>query len=136
MNLLSRDLMELELELDPGDMAAFELSVCVSPDLRERTVIAWDRKAETLSIDTRQSGLDYGKKVTEAAPFHLKEGEPLRLRVFVDRSIVEVFANDRQAIARRIYPTLGGNGIRLKAVGGAGELRFIKSWEIAPANSY
>lgn len=136
MNLLSRDLMELELELDPGDMAAFELSVCVSPDLREKTVIAWDRKAETLSIDTRQSGLDYGKKVTEAAPFHLKEGEPLRLRVFVDRSIVEVFANDRQAIARRIYPTLGGNGIRLKAVGGAGELRFIKSWEIAPANSY
>jgi beta-fructofuranosidase len=31
-------------------------------------------------------------------------GERLTLRVFVDKSVVEVFANNRQAIGRRVYP--------------------------------
>ena len=34
---------------------------------------------------------------TVNAPFELKEGEDLQLRVFVDKNLVEVFANDRQA---------------------------------------
>ena len=31
------------------------------------------------------------------APFALKKGEDLALRVFIDKNLVEVFANDRQA---------------------------------------
>jgi beta-fructofuranosidase len=30
-------------------------------------------------------------------PFELKEGEDLTLRVFIDKNLIEVFANDRQA---------------------------------------
>ena len=37
----------------------------------------------------------------QAAPFHLVAGEPLELRVFIDRSVIEVFANRRQSV----YPT-------------------------------
>ena len=40
----------------------------------------------------------------EVAPFKLREGEPLRLRVFIDKSVVEVFANGRQCLALRVYP--------------------------------
>jgi sucrose-6-phosphate hydrolase SacC (GH32 family) len=32
-------------------------------------------------------------------PFELKEGEDLTLRIFVDKNLLEVFANDRQAAA-------------------------------------
>jgi sucrose-6-phosphate hydrolase SacC (GH32 family) len=32
-------------------------------------------------------------------PFKLKDGEDLKLRVFIDKNLVEVFANDRQAAA-------------------------------------
>ena len=32
-------------------------------------------------------------------PFQLKEGEDLTLRIFIDKNLVEVFANDRQAAA-------------------------------------
>ncbi|MHC4338372.1 MAG: GH32 C-terminal domain-containing protein [Planctomycetota bacterium] len=38
------------------------------------------------------------------APFELKKGEPLRLRVFLDKPMLEVFANDRQAIAQQVFP--------------------------------
>jgi sucrose-6-phosphate hydrolase SacC (GH32 family) len=32
-------------------------------------------------------------------PFKLKDGENLTLRIFIDKNLVEVFANDRQAAA-------------------------------------
>ncbi|MCA9181452.1 MAG: GH32 C-terminal domain-containing protein [Planctomycetales bacterium] len=32
------------------------------------------------------------------APFELQAGEDLELRVFVDRNVIEVFANERQAV--------------------------------------
>ena len=35
---------------------------------------------------------------TEKAPFKLEKGKPLTLRVFIDSTIVEVFANDIQAV--------------------------------------
>jgi len=58
------------------------------------------------------------------------------LRIFVDKSIVEVFANDRQAIARSVYPRLGGTGIKLFAKGGAVKIPSVKAWEIMPSNPY
>ena len=50
------------------------------------------------------------KKIVEEAPLELLENEPLVLRIFIDRSIAEVFAHDKQAIARRIYPIRGSHG--------------------------
>jgi beta-fructofuranosidase len=72
----------------------------------------------------------------ESAPFELKKGEPLVLRVFVDKGIVEVYANDRQAIARGIYPKLGGTGVKLFAKGGTVKITSVKAWEIMPSNPY
>ena len=34
----------------------------------------------------------------------LQPREPLKLRIFIDRSVVEVFANGRQCMTQRIYP--------------------------------
>lgn len=38
----------------------------------------------------------------ETAPFELNAGEELRLHIFLDKSIIEVFINDRQAVSRII----------------------------------
>ena len=51
-----------------------------------------------------------GLKTVEAGPFHLNGAELLRLRVLIDRSVVEVFANDRQSALRRIYPSQSESG--------------------------
>jgi beta-fructofuranosidase len=41
------------------------------------------------------------------------------LRVFIDKSVVEIFANDRQAITQRVYPTRSESvGIYLFSEGG------------------
>ncbi|MCY2932507.1 MAG: glycoside hydrolase family 32 protein, partial [Planctomycetota bacterium] len=39
-----------------------------------------------------------------AIPLELSPGEPLTLRVFLDRSVVEVFANRRVCLTERLYP--------------------------------
>ncbi len=43
-------------------------------------------------------------RAPEVAPVYLGPKEPLRLRVFVDRSVVEVFVNGKQCVAVRVYP--------------------------------
>jgi beta-fructofuranosidase len=120
----------------PNESEQFGVKVCVSDDGREETVIYYDRKDKMLKMDTRKSGLKFGKKIIEEAPLELKKGEPLVLRVYVDKSIVEVYANNRQAIARRVYPTLGGKGISVFSNGGNVEIKSIKGWEIMPSNPY
>ncbi len=136
LNELGNELMELELTIEPNSSEQFGIKVGVSEDGREETVIYYDRLDNKLKVDTRKSGLKFGRKIIEEAPFELNPGEPLVLRIFVDKSIVEVFANNRQAIARRIYPTLGGTGITLFSRKGNIKITNIKSWEMMPSNPY
>ena len=37
-------------------------------------------------------------------PVFVAEDQPLRRRVFIDRSVVEIFVNERQCVAQRVYP--------------------------------
>jgi beta-fructofuranosidase len=55
----------------------------------------------------------------------------LRLRVFLDRSVLEVFANERVCIGERIYPSRPDSlGLALFAEGGSAELRGLDVWEM------
>ena len=130
------ELMELEITIEPGNAAIAGVKVTCSGDGREQTVLFYDATAKQLKCDATKSSLSFGRRNVESGPFELKNGEPLVLRVFVDRSVVEVYANDRQAIARSIYPTLGGWGIRLFAEGGDIRVISVKAWEMMPANGY
>jgi len=136
LNQLGHELMELEITIAPNNAMRYGVKVCVSDDGREKTSIYYDKSDRKLKFDTRKSGLKFGRKIIEEAPLELKNGEPLVLRIFVDKSIVEVFANDRQAIGRMVYPTLGGKGISLFSEGGNIEVKSVKAWELSPSNLY
>ena len=61
----------------------------------------------------------------------------MKLRVFVDKSVVEVFANDRQAVMRRVYPSRTDSvGVSLFSVGGTVRVAKLDAWKIAPSNPY
>ena len=67
-------------------------------------------------FDARESGV-YGWKIKESAPFELSDGENLVLDIFADKSIVEVYANNRQAICRRVYPEDPSAATGIKLIG-------------------
>ena len=57
--------------------------------------------------------------------------ESLELRVFVDRSIVEVFINGRQCLTARVYPDRDDSvGVSLRAVGNDATLNSLDAWQM------
>ncbi|MGN6756970.1 MAG: glycoside hydrolase family 32 protein [Thermomicrobiales bacterium] len=130
-NLRSAQL-ELELDFDLGDAAACGLVVRRAPDGAEQTRIIYDRMARRLRVDRTRSTLDDAcdRGVTEAVLLPPDDGR-LHLRVFLDASVVEVFANERACIAERIYPTRADSlGLDLVAEGGAARLRTLDVWQM------
>ena len=129
--------LELELTIDPGTAEQVGMKVCRTADGREQTAVFYDAQAEALTVDARESSLADGPRNLEAGPLELAEGEQLRLRLFVDRSVVEAFANDRQAVMRRIYPSRADAvGVSLFARGGEATVRLLRAWEMAAANPW
>ena len=134
---MSSNCFELDLELLSESAMKFGVKVCCSPDGQEQTSIYYDRTGRRICIDTTQSSLGEGVKGVEGGPLDLAPGEPLRLRVFVDRSVVEVFANDRQAVMRHIYPTrTDSRRVLLFTPGGEVRVPAATAWDIAPANAW
>ena len=129
--------LELSIEMEGNENSCYGVKVCVSPDGQEETLVCYDAREKLLKVDTLKSGPHDTPKAVEAGPFELKPGERLKLRVFVDRSVVEVFANGRQAVARRIYPARSDSvGVRLFSTGAQAHVHKFEAWEIAPSNAW
>ncbi len=129
--------LELLVEMDSAEASEYGIKVCAPPDGQEETSVFYVAKKKLLNVDTRKSDPEDTPKVVEAAPFELKAGERLTLRVFVDKSVVGVFANSRQAVARRIYPSRPDSvGVQLFAVGGDAHVHSLEAWKITPSNPY
>ncbi|MDR2675416.1 MAG: glycoside hydrolase family 32 protein [Opitutaceae bacterium] len=152
------DCMEIEVSFPAGQTRPHGLVVRRSPDGREQTAIIFDPAAGTLSVDFSRASLNpavryirYNAKIADTykipenrrqttiqtAPLKLDAGEPLTLRVYLDRSILEVYANDRQCVTQRIYPTLpDAKGVALFTAGDAMEIPRLQVFDISPTNPW
>lgn len=129
--------LELGLSLSAPGASEFGISVCTSPGGEETTRISYDPAAKRLKVDTTRSSAGDGPKGVEAGPLELGTGERLDLRVFVDRSVVEVFANGRQAVMRRIYPVRADSvGVTVFSKGAPATTSAVQAWEMSPSNPY
>jgi fructan beta-fructosidase len=55
----------------------------------------------------------------------------VKLHIFVDRSSVEVFANDGEKVMTdRIYPPPGSTGIEMYSIGDAGKVISLTVWPL------
>jgi beta-fructofuranosidase len=100
------DSLELIVEINPSRRGSCGLLVRRSPDGAEETRISYNLELGQLVLNRTRSSLDAQlDQASHAAPLTLVAGEPLRLHIYLDCSIIEVFANDRVTITSRIYPT-------------------------------
>ncbi len=67
---------------------------------------------------------------TTEPPFELAEGEDLTLRVFLDKNLVEVFANDRQAAVFAVPSARAEPNVSLYAKGGDAAVRSVQAWRM------
>jgi sucrose-6-phosphate hydrolase SacC (GH32 family) len=152
LNNVMGNSLEIDITIDPGKAKRFGLKVFCSQDGREQTPIVIDRVKNILQIDMRPSSLN--KPVyyefcmpaliplprinsiiqTQDAPFTLKNREKVHLRLFLDKSMLEVFANDRQCITQVIYPTLkDAVNVQVFAEDAPIKVKGISAWKLFPS---
>ena len=136
--------LELDLEIDPREARWVQLNVLRSPDAQEQTSITFYNYDRTLCVWYHTPGiicLD-GSRSSESGDVWLRppreqyfgaRHEPLALRVFVDRSVVEVLrtrgsiwrcACTRAHRQRGSFPAAQGQDAVLKRLN-AWEMRAI-----------
>ena len=131
---INRDCIEILATFEMGTAEALGVAVCCSPDEDEQTLISYNPSDKCLVLDADQSSVnpDVVNRGVQRGPLDLAAGEPLTLHIFVDRSVVEVFANSRQCLTKRIYPARqDSRGVKLFACGGSAKLKSIDVWSIA-----
>ncbi len=70
-------------------------------------------------------------RAPSAASVLLEPNERLRLRLFIDKSVVEVFVNERQVMAERVFPSRDDSlGVSLRAQGNRAELKSLEAWQM------
>ena len=138
--------IEIEAEIDTGESPMVELDVLRSPDREEFTRIVLYRNRgyrnrdddlevpmSIVTIDSSYSSNlpDARSRPPESAPVYLAPDEPYRLRVFVDKSVVEVFINGKQCVAVRVYPGReDSTGVSIRSQGQDVELKSLTCWKM------
>lgn len=119
--------IELDVRFDAGQQ--LRLVLAASQDGREQTLLrltAGDGGAVAIELDRSSSTLTEGIDVTTlAGELPLVDGR-LALRVLVDHSCIEVFANGR-ALSARINPSLDAQHLRLD---GDAAIERAECWNI------
>lgn len=134
--------LELAVEIDPQQSRWVQLNVLRSPNAEEQTSITflnfdrqvtyWYHPPGELVLDALRSSTlpDVWLRPPERAVMK-RDGELLKLRVFIDRSVVEVFANGKQYLAMRVYPGREDSvGVSLRAQGQHAVLNSLDAWQL------
>jgi sucrose-6-phosphate hydrolase SacC (GH32 family) len=147
--------LEIQVEISGGEKSEYGIKVFSSLDGREETIIKYDPIKKELIIDFKKSSIKgpvyfpayallkpqmpgFSDSVSEQrVPFELNKGEILKLHIFIDKSIIEVFANERQCITQVVYPELPfSKGVVIFSGDDAIDVKKTVVWKMAETNAY
>lgn len=125
--------LDLVAELDVGDADAIGLDLVLGDASAVR--IGFDAASSTLTVDRTNSGAvpvpSFG--LPHLAPLTPSNGM-IELRVLVDRSSVEVFADDGTVVfTELVFPDAGPNRVEAWSDGGATGPLAMQVWDLAEA---
>lgn len=120
--------IEAEIALEPDGV--FCLCVACADDDTEHTDILYDAAAQQLRVQIHAPHVEATHILPLRTANHpLDAGEPLRLRILLDGSVLEIIANGRTSLTERIYVRHAGHdGLRLG--GNSGRVRSMDIWEM------
>jgi fructan beta-fructosidase len=128
---ISGEAVEIEAELAPGNAA--EMGFRVRKGGVQETLVGISRGQKRVFIDRNKAGeLSYSKEAAGRHSGQIQQTSSAKLQIFVDRSSVEVFANDGEVtLTDRIYPLRHSEGIELYSLNGNGKVESLSIWKLA-----
>ncbi len=153
INQIKGNAIEILVEVDVKDAQMFEMNVLRSANKEEYTKISFYKNrgfGQGRKYDTKLTNLPVGSYISldnsysstlataasrapETAPISIEKGETLKLRIFIDKSVVEVFVNGKQSVAARVYPSLDDSlGISFRSQGSESVVKSINAYQMKP----
>ena len=146
----------LEIEIDPQESRWVQLSVLRSPGAEEETAIRfynfdrrisiWYATQSQLVLDTTHSSLSpeapthspqkalFSRRAIKMPGEGVVPAGPLKLQVFIDRTVVGVLADDKPFLAARVGPARTDSvGVAFRACGQDAILKSLKAWKLDSA---
>ncbi len=130
------DCLEIQAEFILDEATKVGIGVRCTPDDAEQTLIHYDRLQGVLLIDRQKSSLckDVERDIRSGP---LVADESLFLHIFLDRSVIEVFANYKLCMSSRIYPSRTDSlGVGFFAHGGSARIKALDVWEMESTKSF
>ena len=122
-----------EILLDIDARKADSVSIDITNKAGERVALTYNPAAHTLAFDRRNSGLkDFSKDfpaVTDAPTF--ENGRKISLRIFIDRSSIEVFGNNGHFVSTNlVFPTQPYSKLSVTSHGGSTKISNLNIFSI------
>ncbi len=121
LKMLALPTAPLEMNVSLVDVSPnSEITIRLITGPIESTVLRYDAATERLSLDRTRSGrsnFHSGFAAVHSAPLALQKGGRLKLRVLLDTSSIEVFANDGEVVfTDLILPAPGSRPVEIEAI--------------------
>ncbi|MGO4548530.1 GH32 C-terminal domain-containing protein [Paenibacillus sp. 2TAB23] len=126
-------MLEIDISFNAGHANRYGVSVRRSLEGEEETKLYYDKFNKKLGVDRSRATLDSNERTTGIQEGELDlRGEALSLRVFVDRSLIETYANGLKSLTTRTYPSrIDADGIRLFSDEDI-QIKSLRIWSMKP----
>ena len=140
---VSGDMLEIEVEMDVADAKKAGLVLRKDPDGQEETLLYYDAENGKLLYDgtksqiRTQNPMRFGtRRSTDTREylrnrFVLTDGETLKMRVIIDKGLIQAYVNDRNTVSFWATPTLpASKGLALLSEDGKVSVKSMKIWDL------
>ncbi|WP_240501838.1 sucrose-6-phosphate hydrolase [Bacillus sp. MUM 13] len=119
----------ISFDLASSDASEFGLKVRCSEDGREETAVSYSQKDGYLTFNRNKSG--EGDGGVRRVKLQMRDAAALTLHLFLDRSSLEIFANDGEAVmSGRIYPNQESRNIKVFSANGTVSVASFECWNL------
>lgn len=124
-----------EIMLDVDASKASMVNLVLSNNQGEKVMMQYDPSAATLSFDRTESGItDFseGFPTVTVTPTHETSGR-IALRIFVDRSSMEVFGNNGEFVMTNlVFPRTPYTSLSVSSDGGNAKIENLRIYSLSP----
>ena len=126
---ISGEHLYIEMEIDPGNSRYFDIYVREGGE--EKTLIRYSKNAGTVTIIRRDSGAFDKDNVSSKTA--LNSDGTIKLKIYVDTSVVDVFTDTGASVQGLIFPSKTSTGLHMETKGGDATVKSVKIYEMNSA---
>jgi fructan beta-fructosidase len=127
---ITDDTLEIEADIIPQESG--DIGFRLRRGKNEETLVGISAKTKEIFVDRTRSGLvSFSPDFSGRHHANLRWTSPVKLHIFLDRSSVEVFANDGETVLTdRIYPSPGSTGFEVYSDAPDTRISSLSIWKL------